>query len=162
MSWRYPLLGSDRRQYLLTSAWGQLLTPRLTTTRSAKCHERPNGALARVCFSPALRLEEQPPDESAPPIPAGEPRFQSARQGSRMGISQGSRARQSYRQRLAIDHVRLSRPEARTWVTCPGIRHDPRIDHHLSALRHREGGTYAGRCLPSFLRVQQLRRNTAT
>ena len=40
-------------------------------------------------------------------------------------------------------------------------KYDPRICNHLSALRHREIGDHADRCLPVFLYVHRLRRDAA-
>jgi hypothetical protein len=39
--------------------------------------------------------------------------------------------------------------------------HDPRICHHLSALRYGEIGDHADRCLPVFLYLYWLRRDAA-
>jgi len=52
-------------------------------------------------------------------------------------------------------------PEPRTSNTCCRSQNDPSIGNHLRALRHREVGRYADRCVPVFLHLHGLRGDAA-
>ena len=52
-------------------------------------------------------------------------------------------------------------PEPRTSNTCCRSQNDPSIGNHLPALRHREVGRYADRCVPVFLHLHGLRGDAA-